>query len=73
MKLAILQSLKAIRLWAISLIKIIMDETGIFYNRSKPTVREIVRWYNLIMNGTRIFGGTDKNAKVSFGFGSQVR
>ena len=64
MKLAILQSLKAVRSWAISLIKIIMNKTGIFYGRSKPTVRELFRCYNLILNETGIFASTDNLQKL---------
>lgn len=64
MKLAILQSLKAVRSWAISLIKIIMNKTGIFYSRSKPTVRELFRCYNLILNETGIFASTDNLQKL---------
>ena len=64
MKLAILQSLKAVRSWAISLIKIIMNKTGIFYSCSKPTVRELFRCYNLILNETGIFASTDNLQKL---------
>ena len=64
MKLAILQSLKAVRSWTISLIKLIMNKTGIFYSRSKPTVRELFRCYNLILNETGIFASTDNLQKL---------
>ena len=64
MKLAILQSLEAVRSWAISLIKIIMNKTGIFYSRSKPTVRELFRCCNLILNETGIFASTDNLQKL---------
>ena len=38
-QLAFLQSLEAIRSWAMPLLKIIMNETGIFFSRSKPFLR----------------------------------